>query len=301
MRGLVSALVVIAALVGCDRAPFGKASSERAETLYRSAMAEYQAGRLEKAIVCFEKALGANPLNASARFQLACLKQDSKNDYLGALIDYKEFLRLEGHGDKADMALSRLKRCEELLFSNVGSQAQSQEFFQNEIIKLKEENVRLTSLLAEVEKRYLSLSNDFERTKKFVSSVGVEDEVAPPAKFKIPKGIIAENDEADAPLDISQAMKELKALKEDEASVENVEQPFNKAVASKKPVSSAENKKAATPEKPATYTIKDGDTLISVARRFYGHGRYWRKIQEANRSVVSVDGKVRAGMEIILP
>ncbi len=53
--------------------------------------------------------------------------------------------------------------------------------------------------------------------------------------------------------------------------------------------------------RPKTYTVEPGDTLYSIARRFYGRKSAWTQIREANKATVSTDGKVRAGVELVLP
>jgi len=50
-----------------------------------------------------------------------------------------------------------------------------------------------------------------------------------------------------------------------------------------------------------TYTIKKGDTLWKIAREFYGTGKEWRKIYEANKDSISNPGKIKTGMEIRIP
>ena len=68
---------------------------------------------------------------------------------------------------------------------------------------------------------------------------------------------------------------------------------------------SADNDSAVAP--PATtaefqtYTVQKGDTLWSISRKFYGSGKSWRKIFQANQDVLSTPDKVRAGTELKIP
>jgi nucleoid-associated protein YgaU len=52
---------------------------------------------------------------------------------------------------------------------------------------------------------------------------------------------------------------------------------------------------------PETYTVEEGDTLMRISAKFYGTNRKWREIRDANRTVISTDGRVRAGQVIKLP
>ena len=64
---------------------------------------------------------------------------------------------------------------------------------------------------------------------------------------------------------------------------------------------SAEDAVAAMPKHPSTYVVQEGDTLYRIAVRFYGRLSAWKKIRDANKAVISNDGRVRAGDTITLP
>jgi len=50
--------------------------------------------------------------------------------------------------------------------------------------------------------------------------------------------------------------------------------------------------------KPDTYVVRPGDTLRSIARRFYGDPAKWQEIQKAN----AVDPlRLKPGMRLVLP
>ena len=60
-------------------------------------------------------------------------------------------------------------------------------------------------------------------------------------------------------------------------------------------------KKPADVARPDTYVIQPGDTLTTIAARFYGSRSKWRAIRDANRTTISADGRVNAGQTIKLP
>ena len=64
----------------------------------------------------------------------------------------------------------------------------------------------------------------------------------------------------------------------------------------------AERAKEAVPAAP-TYVVRANDSLVLIARRFYGTpgDRLWRRIYEANRSVLSDPDRLRAGQELVIP
>lgn len=55
------------------------------------------------------------------------------------------------------------------------------------------------------------------------------------------------------------------------------------------------------PTSPQTYTTKRGDTLYSLARRFYGDGKQWTRIYNANRSKIPAPEKMPTGISLTIP
>ena len=54
--------------------------------------------------------------------------------------------------------------------------------------------------------------------------------------------------------------------------------------------------------KMQTYTVKEGDTLSSIAKEFYGEGADYMLIYEANKDLIGDDlGKIKVGMELVIP
>ena len=49
------------------------------------------------------------------------------------------------------------------------------------------------------------------------------------------------------------------------------------------------------------HKVQEGDTLYKIAVRFYGSIKAWRMIRDANKAVISTDGRVQAGDTIRLP
>ena len=54
-----------------------------------------------------------------------------------------------------------------------------------------------------------------------------------------------------------------------------------------------------TPAGPRTHTIQRGDTLWSLAARYYGAGPRWTQIRDANPGILPT--KLRVGARIVVP
>ncbi len=57
----------------------------------------------------------------------------------------------------------------------------------------------------------------------------------------------------------------------------------------------------APPPAPKTYRVKRGDSLSKIASAVYGDGRRWRKIYDANRSILRGPDHVRIGQILTIP
>ena len=60
-------------------------------------------------------------------------------------------------------------------------------------------------------------------------------------------------------------------------------------------------KKPSEAARPDSYVVQPGDTLMTIAARFYGSRHKWRDIREANKATIPLNGSVRAGQTIKLP
>lgn len=54
-------------------------------------------------------------------------------------------------------------------------------------------------------------------------------------------------------------------------------------------------------DRPEYYVVKEGEGLMQIAKRFYGDKGKWKKIREANKTVVGPKGQVKAGQRLRLP
>ena len=52
---------------------------------------------------------------------------------------------------------------------------------------------------------------------------------------------------------------------------------------------------------PRAYTIRSGDTLSAISKRFYGTPTRWIDIYQANRDRISSESAIRVGQEIRIP
>jgi len=316
------ALLALAGLAACDSRTASEFRQERASRQYQAAMDDYSAGRLDAAVKGFEKVLRADPANTSARFQLACLQQDSRHDNLGAFCNYREYLQQAPDSDKAKMAKERLAICERALAEELAKKmnligdvaiAEEIEHVRKELAEMKKSRDGLAEKLKESEEGASKLKSENERMRKLLSSLAGEEK-GTPEKADVVSSVkdLLDDDEPAAlsmsALDEAKALNALAEADEGDSGTASSLLPTQSAdakekkkaleVATKKAKAEREAKKDAIPD---TYVVQEGDTLYKIALRFYGKTSAWKQIREANKESITTDGRVRTGQTLKLP
>lgn len=314
------ALLALTTLTACDDIVASKPDRDRADSTYRAAMSDYQAGRMPQAIDGFKKACVANPANASARFQLACLLQDSAKDYVGAFCAYREYLLQSPESEKAKLAADRLAVCErEMAKAFIAKHApqaaqdalrRAQESKAAQT-KAESEGAKQKSALEAANREIESLRQEIARLKKYmredaekdaanVQPVVSKDEIAAAKK-------LVSGDESATVVSSEDLAAAKRLVESDSAEPPPLLTQAPDAKARRDAAREAEKKAPAKAEpnlhekRPETYVIQEGDTLYKLALRFYGRASAWNAIRNANKAVISTDGRLRKGQKIVLP
>ena len=306
------ALMALTLLTACDYAVRKDIRAERDDRIYRAAMDDYQAGRMDAAIAGFEKAVRNDPSNASARFQLACLQQDLKKDYLSAFCGYREFLVQQPECDRAKLARERLTVCEKESahalatkygLNASGGLARELETARAELKTATSRAAAAEKDLAALQERLRTLSADRDRLLAVVKG-GEGNEAETPAGVVAEKDLLEEDEEAED--ESRQAIRREKSVldKEDEESTGSSLIPVRRVADANRKTDKASDEQTSgkkAPDRPKMYVVEDGDTLYGIAKRFYGSIQFWKAIREANKALISSDNRLRAGDTLVLP
>ena len=68
-----------------------------------------------------------------------------------------------------------------------------------------------------------------------------------------------------------------------------------------KPGATARTAKGGTTAGGRTYTVQKGDTLTSIAKKFYNDGSKWKKIWDANKAQVPNKDRLKPGTKLVIP
>lgn len=87
---------------------------------------------------------------------------------------------------------------------------------------------------------------------------------------------------------------------EDPAPVDSVDwTAAERATTSSPPVVPASSAPTALPGR--THTLRKGETLMGLARQYYGNASGWRTILEANRDKIQDPNKIYVGQVLVIP
>ena len=302
-------LTALTTLTACDRLVRDDVRAEHDDRLYRAAMDDYRSGRLDAALAGFAKAIKADPANASARFQQACLLQDAKRDFLGAYCGYREYLLQEPTSDKAKLAKDRLATCERELAKALAERygvgvASAAATAEADALRaeLKETKALLASAeksLSETQAKAKALAEEKDRLLAAVKGDDGEENEKPVGLKDACALLDADDEESVASPSFASLVKD--ADKDEESVAPPVVAAKADGKAKDKDKAKDKAKEKAKNARPATYMVEDGDTLYGISKRFYGTMSAWKKIRDANKALISSDNRLRAGDTLVLP
>ncbi len=102
-------------LAGCSPSVGDADARDRATPAFDRAIKQEQVGQLDEAITQYEAVLLDHPRLVSAHLHLALLLHDHRQDYVGAVYHYQQYLKLRPGGEKDEMIEGRIRLAEQLL------------------------------------------------------------------------------------------------------------------------------------------------------------------------------------------
>lgn len=143
------ALALVVALGGCLPSSDSQ-SDEQKDPYYLAAMSYKRSLNFKGAVEYFEKALDANPRNASAHMELGALyeqKVQNENAPAIAIFHYTRFLQLRPESELAEFIREHIKACRTEIAKPIALTPGTAQSFMREMERLKAENAQLRTQL----------------------------------------------------------------------------------------------------------------------------------------------------------
>ena len=271
------ALVLALTLAGCmEPAETGAVSDDKNPWL-KKAEGEMQQRNYAQAAEYYEKALQLNPASQRAHWSAAMLYEQHLNDFASAIYHYQRFIQLKPEAARIKMANEFVERAKYSMATSLPNTpvegAGEFKQLQDKNKSLQEEIENLRQRLAEAE---MKLANQ-PRVVAVTQPSPADPVVAPPP----------------APSAAPPVQPDKNASKGPTAGNTPPPPPTKTLMPPKAVVSNT--------TKTRTYTVRAGDTLASIAEKFYGDRKAYPVIYKANKSAIPDQNKLLIGTVLTIP
>lgn len=284
----IPALLALAALLlaaGCDRTDGVSLSSETDEPLYRQGQQLSKQGRNQEALNAYLKVIAKRDETApESHLEVGLILLRHVKDPIAAIYHFRKYLELQPNSRQAVYVrglidTSKREFARTLPATPLESQADQLEK-QDQIDRLLRENDQLKAELASLRggvsappiRSRATLENDGSSTAPLITiqTTPVQPEPAAAAD--------------ESPITY--------------APIPTVEEPVVQAAPTAPPTRPSAKPAAASGR---THTVVKGDTLFSLAQKYYSNRARWRDIYAANRDVMPNETALKPGMQLKIP
>lgn len=291
------ALLALALTAGCERGDPQAISSEADEPNFRHGQQLVKQGRSQEALAAFLKVIARRGESApESHLEAGLLYLDQVKDPLAAIYHFRKYLELMPNSRQAVFVKGRIEVAKREFARTLPAQpleSQSGLELLDKLEKLQRENEQLR---AEIAMLHESVPGPVNRSRATLT---------PPEA--IAKGRPSEDGERPRPFFMPN-LEPTTPASESPVSLAP-EQPAE--AAANEPIIQAAPALATrpTPTRPTTpaaetgrrHVVVKGDTLFSLAQKYYGNRSRWRDIYAANRDVLPSENSLRLGMELKIP
>ena len=296
----IPALLALAALLlaaGCDRGDSLSLSSETDETLYRQGQQLSKQGRNQEALNAYLKVIAKRDDTApESHLEAGLILLRHVKDPIAAIYHFRKYLELQPNSRQAVYVrglidTSKREFARTLPATPLESQADQLER-QDQIDRLLRENDQLKAELA-------SLRGGVA-TPPIRSRATLENDGTGAPMITI-QTTPAEATPAPAADDSPVTYAPVQAPPAEETPLVQaapISPPTRPAVKPTPPRSTSSKPVAGSGR---THTVAKGDTLFSIAQKYYGNRAKWREIYAANRDVMPNETALKPGMSLKIP
>lgn len=270
--GCAIALALLAA--GCGRRGTVQAieSAEAADTAMKAAMAAQAAGAFDQAYDLFKAVTISHATNALAHLQLGIVLQDSRKDPCTALSHFQTYLFLRPDAEKRDMVEERIRQAKLQISLEYRGGV--------EAVNIADERKQWQEQVAQLQGELAAMQKQLVSNEEELAAARAEKE-------KLTRELARLNKQVDTMLNNARVSP---PTPKDLAKINLETDP-----------SGPTNTGFADRSVKRTYEVKRGDSLWSIAQRFYGDASRNTDIRDANRAVLRNGDQVEEGMVLVIP
>jgi tetratricopeptide (TPR) repeat protein len=302
MRRRLSTLVLFSALAavtlvhtGCGPQTVMPFTAEVDDPDYRRGKELLRMGREQEALAQFLKVIDQRGgAAAESHLEAGILYHKRIEDPIAAIYHYRRYRELRPNTDQSRLVLQSIEACirdfaRKLPAQPLDNQAQDRTDLIDTLDRLQRENLQLKEQLVAARAAVLDASR-----LGTANNLGNESSGAPLEPSQgfmtdapgMPPSRGAPQPEYSAPVGVVPVT------------------PVNPGSAQSSPPPQTPVVTTPPPTPPANmrrHVVVKGDTLISIARRYYGNPSRWRDIHAANRDQMPTESSLRIGMELRIP
>ncbi len=282
---LVFAFAALLLVAGCERSMDSPFTAEIDESDYRRGKELLRQGRNQEALAAFQKVIQQRGDDApESHLELGILYQQHIKDPIAAIYHYRKFRELKPNSTQADLVRQRIDAATREFARTLPAQPLDNQMERLDLLEkmdqLQRENAQLKDQLIAA------------RTQSINSLRPAVSSVAP---------------EPVAPLAVDPEESPIARAPDPEPQAAPPPQPAIPTISLNRP-----NSQVSTPApRPAVvttstvggrkHTVAKGDTLFSLAQKYYSNKSRWRDIYAANRDVMKSQNDLKIGMELKIP
>lgn len=282
---LTSIALLVAA--GCERADNQMLSAEADEPNFRQGQQLVKQGRSQEALSAYLKVIAKRGESApESHLEAGLLYLDQVKDPLAAIYHFRKYLELQPNARQAvyvkgqiDVAKREFART--LPAQPLENQSERLNMF-DQVDRLQRENDQMRAELAGLRG---GVSNPPTRTRSTIEPIASTYPRVEQTQSRPP--VTEPEDIPDSPISLA------REVPPPPATVQSgpVQQPI-RALPTKPTAPSTANRR---------HLVVKGDTLFSLAQKYYGNRSRWRDIYAANQDLLPSENSLRLGMEIRIP
>lgn len=296
IASLSLAALALQLVVGCDRGDREVTTAEADEPNYRQGQQLVKQGRSQEALSAYLKVIAHRGESApESHLEAGLLYLQQIKDPLAAIYHFRKYLELQPNSRQAvyvkglvDTAKREFART--LPAQPLESQTERLDLAE-QMDRLQRENDQLKAELAAVRG---NVSTPMIRARKDVNLDVPVEEARPETRTRsfLPEPVAV----TESPVSLASETAQSPIT---QAPIPQA--PIPQTPAPRTPVRAPPTKPTAPASVGRRHVVGKGDTLFSLAQKYYGNRSRWRDIYAANRDVLPSENSLRLGMEIKIP